>query len=801
MQNIQNINFVLIGARATGKTVYLASLFLNEKSITSEDKHTMEYLKPLADTLVNGAYPQATSGTLHELMFNYKSENVSCQIQIDDVDGHFIETLHKEDEATQSERDRFIANIKNSEGIIFFFPFEGRFNEESIKSFNYEIDTIISEITKMYRSHDSIPIPAVIAVTKWDRSPDFKAENEDDKALEYINTHEFLKRAKEKIEHYFSNLSIIPISATGKDIELMEPYNLVKPLEFFIDNTYRLWEKKIENLKEKKRELLKFLSRVYFDMKFYKEGKYNRLYDELEKEFADEIRLKAEGREDYLQFSSLEKEYKDVLPYLLQKNRDEIEEIGKKLKSKQTIKKASWGTGIIVAVSLLGFGVAGWYIKTKLLQTESELFSDIEVEYKNNNYKDAYSDILDYQKNYPNTLDIEHKNSIEEMKNNILKRYKEKLEKITELNSLIKQHEGIVRLYNESSEVDIKEIKTKYDEIESLYKEYQDVVSFSKNELSGKSEIGTILNKLSEYNFIEINLLKDRFRERLTAMANNLVSNKELDDVDSINTLLEAFTSLSIDNAEVVQGLMDKRNSIQQNNRYNELKESIKNLEYKEAINVIETDWRNDFSKDKAFVISNILEKKFNEKIEKILKNTSEKVNTEKELKTLGIQIEEIESLKNNTQLPKIEYKPKLTNKNKNILANRNKAFSNYKNALKNGVKPNRVYFSATKKDNSPLGFDCESLDSDDDIVLTIDSTEYNYEDRDATCIGLTMTWRGKQNFTKGNYTIKVKEIDPINNDEYSKSFKLTKNDIISLYNEKNISKKMDDYTIILEKN
>ena len=143
MKKTKNINFVLIGARATGKTVYLASLFLNEKSMTSQDGHTIEYLKPLADSLLGGAYPQATAGTLHELKFNYKDSDASCHIQIDDVDGYFVETMHKEDKATQKQRDTLIKNIKHSEGIIFFFPFEEIFNEKSIKNFNYEIDTII----------------------------------------------------------------------------------------------------------------------------------------------------------------------------------------------------------------------------------------------------------------------------------------------------------------------------------------------------------------------------------------------------------------------------------------------------------------------------------------------------------------------------------------------------------------------------------------------------------------------------------------------------------------------------------
>ncbi len=121
MRENGTLNFVLIGAKATGKTVYLASLYLNTKELTSKDARTVEYLKPLADALSDGEFPQATAGNLHELMFNYKDQNYACQVQIDDVDGYFVETMHKDDPTTQKQRDTLIQNIKTSEGIIFSF--------------------------------------------------------------------------------------------------------------------------------------------------------------------------------------------------------------------------------------------------------------------------------------------------------------------------------------------------------------------------------------------------------------------------------------------------------------------------------------------------------------------------------------------------------------------------------------------------------------------------------------------------------------------------------------------------------
>jgi hypothetical protein len=773
-----NINFVLIGAKATGKTVYLASLFLNEKSLTSQDGHTIEYLKPLADTLLDGAYPQATAGTLHELKFNYKDTDISCHIQIDDVDGYFVETMHKEDETTQKQRDTLIKNIKNSEGIIFFFPYEEKFNEESIKNFNYEIDTIISKLTKMYSKHNHIPIPAAIVVAKWDKSPDFKAEDEDKKALEYINKNKFLKLAKEKIEHRFPNLLITPISAVGKDIQQMEPYNLKKPLNFFIEITYKLWEEKIEGLKDDKRGLLKYLSRIHFDMKFYKNGIYNEQYSILEKEFADEILPKLDKIDNYKEFEGLKKEYKDVIPCLVQENISKIDEIENKLKKKQKIKKASWGIGIIATIALIGLGIAGWYIKTKLLKTESELYSDISVEYKNHSYKDAMSHIVEYQDKFKDTLDAEHKSSVEKMKADIVQGYKTKLEQIVEYDSLIKQHDEIQSLYKESEDTNIAEIETKYEEIVSLYDDYQKVVSFSKDDISDIGEISSILNKLSTYKFKELITLKDKFEEILTALSNNLISDEGLDNADSIDNLLGAFTALGINNSEVVQKLIDKKNMVQIEGSFDELTESIEKKNFEDAISKVETDWNEKYSDDKAVVVRNILDRKFNKYVEKTLKTIPIKIGDIDDFNDLDNKLDKLVKLVTNTEIQKISYKPTANSDNYSKYEEKVGIFNGYDDALKLGVSAGKITFGAHYEENEPLGLECGG---EDEIILTIETTTYHYDH--GYCQDREISWYSSQTFMKGKYEGEAIEEDFVENDEFIFWFELSDNHLIKMKN------------------
>ncbi len=786
MRTTGNINFVLIGAKATGKTVYLASLFLNEKRVTSKDGHTIEYLKPLSDSLLEGEYPQATAGSYHELKFNYKDNNISCHIQIDDVDGYFVETMHETDEATQKQRDILLKNIKNSEGIIFFFPYEKSFNEQSIKNFNYEIDTIISKLTDMYSKYDYIPIPAVIAVSKWDRSPYFKSHDEEEKALEYIHDNKFLKLAMEKIKHNFPNLMIVPISAIGKDIHKMEPYNLVKPIQFFLKETYKLWDNKIDKLKDDKRALLIFLSKVHFDMKFYKDGKYNKMYDELEKEYATKLFSELDSVKSYEEFEKFKEENRDVISSLVPKNREKIKEIGKKLKSKQKKKKLTIGSIVLVFFIMILVGSGTWYVKTKLMKSESELFSDISVAYKNHNYKEAMEDIARYQNDFKDTIDANQKNRVEEMKGEISSSYSAKLDKILQNSSLLKQYDELEILQREVSKfgnaMDTTQIENKLAEIRKLKEGYQKVLAFSKDDISQLNEISTILNQLAVHKFSEAISLKNKFAESLIAMANNLISEEELDNADKLENILNAFTTLGIDSPETVQKLIDKKNGVIINGNFETLKADIKKKSYEDAILKVETEWRENYSEDKKKIIGRLLNHKFNQIVEKKLKEISGITDVD-EFNKLVDAINDISNLEKRTQIAKIDYKPTKYQSNQNEYDKKYEEYKKYHDALKYGVSDIKITFGATSKDNEPLGFECDG--GDDEIILKLEAVEYHYDNGDCHD-GMQMSWQSQsqQSFERGTqYSITVIEEDyGLNpNDEYSFKFVLSSSDLIKM--------------------
>jgi len=786
------INFVLIGAKATGKTVYLASLFLNEKSVTFQDGKTIEYLKPLADDLLNGNYPQATAGMLHELLFNYKDDEFMCQLQIDDVDGYFIETMHKDDETTREQREQLIKNIKNSEGIIFFFPYEEEFNEESIKNFNYEIDTFITKLTQMYKNHTDIPVPAAIVVSKWDRSPYFKAPDENEKALEYIDSNELFKKAKEKIEHHFKNLMITPISAIGKDIEHMEPYNLIKPLKFFIEKTYALWEEKINKLKDNKEELLKYLSKINFDLKFYKNGKYYQMYNNLEKEFAQKLLKEFSQVDSYSKFQQLEEEYKNIISYLKQDSINKILEIGGKLKRKQNVKKFSIGTVVLIALGLAGLGGVGWYTKTKLLKDEKQLYTDISLKSQSGNYKEALKGIQEYESNYKDSADVNHKSNIEKVKAKILENYKSKLAEIEKSNSLIKQYNDLKLLYKEASNID--EIKEKYNNISKIYNDYNKVLESSKD-ISNLDNTLKILNKFSVYDYKEIKDLKENLKKEIEVKANNILDDPSLDNPDKIDDILSAFTALGVDNEELVSKLQNKKYVISVENKFKDFKdEVVATSNFREALLKVESDWRDEYSdENKASIIRNILDNKFNKVVAKKLKNTLVAIGDIDDYNNLRNRLIKIESLIDNTYISKINFKANLDNENKSEYKKKLSLLNKYSNILTNGISGVKITFGARIEDNDPLGFKCGK---EDEIILKIDNVKYHYDN--GYCHDVQeMTWNSNQTFKAGiKYNVHVIEKDLVSDDEFDFWFKLGTNQLIKLTNEEYVQIDHRDYFI-----
>ncbi len=687
MTTTGKINFVLVGSKSVGKTVYLTSLFIDTKFLTAKDPKTIDYLKPRADQLLRGEYPSATEGNLHELKFEYKDDKFNVPLQIDDVDGHFIETLSEKDENTQRERDRFISNLKYSEGIVFFFPYQDSLNNENIKEFNYQIDTVIAQLKELYSKQDMIPIPAVIAISKWDASPYYKSSKEDEEAIKYIESHTFLRRAKEKIELNFKHLKTIPISATGPNMKELEPYNIEKPIRFFLEETFNNWVEKIDDLSKDKEAQLIFISKIYVDLKLYDNKKYEKLYTDLESEFSKQLFTELKQIKNIDTFNVFEEKNQKLIVALRPENQKKID------KQKISLKKNNRNKWFkYIAIILFAIGLASW-LGTNQFESRkaNELFESIEIKYSAHNYEGALDDIKIFQNKYPND---ENKHKVEEIKSSIEK-------------------------------------------------------------------------------------------EQVISKAQHIINDKSFDDPDEIDTILKDFSGMGIVNQKIVNALISKREAIVLNSNYVTFQNNLEKKNFEKAIMYVENNWKPEFGKEKYSLISKILNKKYNEQVENLLKSIGD-ISDEDEFKNLKDILSKIKSLGAEGSIKAIAYQPVLNSRNEDFRDEKEKVRDRHSQSLKEGNRHSFVIFGTSSTENEPLGFICGG---EDEIILQIDTKVYHY-DNNIGCNGLKIRWRNNtQAFKKGHYSVKVIEEDIIDNDEYNDQFTLSNDDIIQISNGQTVKK------------
>ena len=336
------IKFVIIGTKNSGKTVFLSTLFGKEEAFASANKETAEYLKANWKKLQKGETPSATSSRIIQLRFQYKTREHSLRFSIDDYDGYFVETLSDEDEHTQTDRDTLKKHIKGASGLLFLCPYEKQHDEGSLERFRYEIDTFIQLIKEIYPDRKNLPIPTVIAVSKWDQCRYFKAQDEFQRAEDYIESVEDYRIASSKIKTFFADVKVIPISAFGVSIDglhpingKIEPHHLSEPFNHLLNVTFHKFEEKVSKLRAEKKtpELFKFLSTIYNDAKFYKDGKLIKAYETVENQYASELIEKLENAPNPNEQENILNEH--IFLYENLRNKEFVKKIRRLVKSKK----------------------------------------------------------------------------------------------------------------------------------------------------------------------------------------------------------------------------------------------------------------------------------------------------------------------------------------------------------------------------------------------------------------------------------------------------------------------------------
>lgn len=364
------INFVLIGARNTGKTCLLSVLGTQCPGIATASEETTQYLKIQQKSLYKGELPQATASSIRDLYFSYTSKNHKVEFSIDDYDGGFIELLSRNDDESGDAKLQLKNRIQESEGLLFLMPFEQIQNQDALTDLELELNTItalIEEITD--HNYTQLPIPVAICVTKWDRSQFYQVSDEVDKALEYIISEPVYKRSYEKLMQLFKNVSVFPISAFGRTDDGIHPikgeiqsYKIDEPFKYCLAKLFERYDEKIAEFKATKNEvdLFKYLSDLYEDFKHHRNGEYCKAYDVLSKQYTEQLLKQIETTKA----TQLNEEQKEIFKAI--RNKKQIAIIEKRLSrnttknTRKNVFKFLLGVFVFIILLSIGFIVYMW---------------------------------------------------------------------------------------------------------------------------------------------------------------------------------------------------------------------------------------------------------------------------------------------------------------------------------------------------------------------------------------------------------------------------------------------------------
>lgn len=254
----ETLNLVVIGPKHAGKTVYLTTL-VNSPLVSLSDPATIEVVSMHWQTMQRGDIPPATAGAISKLDFSFHckvdSQEYNLDFTVPDYDGHFAETLSRND---QNSRDinRLRQIISEADGFIVFMPL-GDEDAQTMETMRHEIGSFIGILRNVFDENSKIPAPLIIAVNKWDKSPDFKKQDEDAAALKYIKSIDIYKKLYEQLNNYFENVTVIALSAYGHRTDSakpvpgkMEPYRVTEPVLLVVQNYFSNLHATVERLKD-----------------------------------------------------------------------------------------------------------------------------------------------------------------------------------------------------------------------------------------------------------------------------------------------------------------------------------------------------------------------------------------------------------------------------------------------------------------------------------------------------------------------------------------------------------------------
>jgi|GEM_PF-2960486 len=782
-----SLNFVIIGARNSGKTVYLSTLFEHGGSIAAANDETIRYLSKNWGYLEQGAVPPATSAGLIRLFFSYKSTPHSVKFHIDDYDGYFAETLSTPDQITQEARDKLKSSIMEAEGLLFFFPYEKDHNEEVLKRFKDQVHTYIKIVSDIYdKEHKTLPIPVIIAVSKWDRSPHFIDLNEQSradeqikvdeksKAIQYIESVDYYKKAMDQLKHFFSNVDIIPLSSFGysKDgnhpiIGRITPYNLTVAFDYFLEITFAKFEDKAKELKNSGdiEKRFKFLSSIREDVRHYKDGQLLTEYNEVEAEYGgrllkqllDAPSSKHEAilgeHEHFLSQAQDESLLKNIA-----KAKSEVRMRERGIKGKRYTVVAA----LVIVIGYLSFAYHGYMEELNKYNTIIQLASSGQLTEELNGKTTEYMEKYKIKTLFlPFTDVISHRESVEKALVSLQAGHGGRIE--AEYHALQKVEPRNEQLLTSTRDL---ERRARAAGNSTLLDGIRDFQKRLEVELRSKSENQAAINKAETV----------------------LVTNSSLEDcIKALENLQDVATTPQVE--DLRQRLKDRIASLDTERAAASLLASVRSAEIDRIPEIIDREFKNSYPGEVKANLRNLIQARLEEQDRRLILDLQGKGQIEK-IYDLDSERKKIAIIgRTFVAIERIDFQYQRSHDLATRFEDAKQRIAEIDKFLKAGAKASPS-FIAEEKSNKPLNFSCpsfKSISANGDLIFKIDSKEFSYKDSDASCVvdgkTQTLSWSSPIYLDSGSKRISVELKGWFSNYNLSGTVYVTDEHLLNLYN------------------
>lgn len=832
MNEKSTLNLIVIGPKHSGKTVYLATL-ANNPEVALNDPATIEVVSMHWKTLKSGSKPDATAGAISRFDFSYHctidSQEYNLDFTVPDYDGQIAETLSKTGDDIP-ERAQLRQIIRNADGFIVFMPY-GDEDQKTMEAMEHEMGSFIGIVRDEFGEHAKIPAPLIVAVNKWDKSPDFRKNSEDAAAQKYIESVPIYKQLYERLCNYFANVTVMAISAYGHKTNTPEPmpgklapYRVTEPVKLVLKHFFANFKAKINREADNPPELAKLL---LISSPLWKRLSGEDFDDLLKQTLAkcfNDYTAKLKTAATYRQFQLIRAESAEasLTENFSPEQQVEIERIGGPLLARQKRERVKWFS---IAATVIVLLACTWYLVQLHLdvkrdwqeaigaetQKQPRMMAEFIAKYSTGTVSRLIASEAIKQARGKLQLAVANLQSVIDERLNLFEKVEDSCKIATEAKQLLALSENMSQSLSASS---MTRLESAYELSSEICNAHAAIEASNDEEsliramqlLSDKPETAEVmrLRELAAAKNREFSLQNDVAieNERIVTIAEAF---RDLKD-EKLNDVKDFIREHERDTNPDVQRMVEQANDMLPEKFYAIILEmarginSLNSYEFAALRKVVSENIQNiRLESGQINSIRQTLQNMFDEVIRKKIEALPSRITTESELKSARTSIKEIgEDSRISFDQSLFEYRFPLALEQ--TLKSKINRLSDYERALEYGVNAD---WKITAKSNNAIDLDCDNMIMRD-ARLSISFYGGNMPDQSSPedrlrCTrlegnrGYVFYFDGKVNKFDGKIRLTKNRLWPRDPLSCSAGLVITESDIISLINGLSVSKELNN--------